>query len=139
MPTRPTRTHPPRLEGDGIPRIKMKKKKKRKWNLRKKEPPISCFVRGGKQARVELLARHISTKSQYWGTLGMFRCSFGVGKDCTDPDYDTPTSDCLATTGQDMFTDQQKYIGRRLPPKSKDTASFRNPRRLHPHTSTAAM
>ena len=25
--------------------------------------PIACFVRGGKQARVELLARHISTKS----------------------------------------------------------------------------
>ena len=40
--------------------------------------PIACFVRGGPSARVELLARHISTKSQNWGTtFGMFRCFFG--------------------------------------------------------------
>ena len=30
--------------------------------------PIACFVRGGPSARVELLARHISTRSQNWGT-----------------------------------------------------------------------
>ena len=77
--------------------------------------PIACFVRGGKQARVELLAR-----SQYWGTaVAMFRCYLGVEKDSTDPDYDSPTSDCLATTGPDMFIDQHKYIGRRLPPRTK--------------------
>ena len=75
--------------------------------------PITCFVRGGKQARVELLARHISTKSQYWGTtIGMFRCYLILEskRDSTDPDpdYHTPTSDCLATTGPDMFIDQQK-------------------------------
>ena len=45
----------------------------KQWSSR----PIACFVRGGPSARVELLARHISTKSQYWGTtFGMFRCFF---------------------------------------------------------------
>ena len=54
---------------------------------------IACFVRGGKHARVELLARYISTKSQFWSTtFGMFRCFFGLEEGCTDPDYDTPTS-----------------------------------------------
>ena len=86
------------------------------WSAR----PIARFVRSGKQARVELLARHISTKSQYWGTtFGMFRCYFGAKKDCIDSNYDIPTSDCLATTGPDMFDNQQKYIGRRLPPRTK--------------------
>ena len=41
----------------------------KQWSSR----PIACFVRGGPSARVELLARHISTKSQNWGTtFGMF-------------------------------------------------------------------
>ena len=61
---------------------------------------IACFVRGGKHARVELLARCVSTKSQCWSTaFGMFRCFFGLEEGCIDPDYDTPTSDCLASTG----------------------------------------
>ena len=43
----------------------------KQWSSR----PIACFVRGGPSARVELLARYISTKSQNWGTtFGMFRC-----------------------------------------------------------------
>ena len=47
----------------------------KQWSSR----PIACFVRGGPSARVELLARHISTKSQNWGTtFGMFRCFFGT-------------------------------------------------------------
>ena len=36
----------------------------KQWSSR----PIACFVRCGPLARVELLARHISTKSQNWGT-----------------------------------------------------------------------
>ena len=61
--------------------------------------PIACFVRGGPSARVELLARHISTKSQNWGTtFGMFRCFFGTENHCTDAEYDIPIYDCLATT-----------------------------------------
>ena len=36
----------------------------KQWSSR----PIACFVRGGPSARVELLARHISAKSQNWGT-----------------------------------------------------------------------
>ena len=47
----------------------------KQWSSR----PIACFVRGGPSARVELLARHISTKSQNWGTtFGMFRRFFGT-------------------------------------------------------------
>ena len=47
----------------------------KQWSSR----PIACFVRGGPSARVELLARHISTRSQNWGTtFGMFRCFFGM-------------------------------------------------------------
>ena len=54
----------------------------KQWSSR----PIACFVRGGPSARVELLARHISTKSQNWGTtFGMFRCFFGTEGSCTDP------------------------------------------------------
>ena len=83
--------------------------------------PIACFVRGGPSARVELLARHISTKSQNWGTtFGMFRCFFGTEGSCTDPEYEIPTSDCLATTGPSMFTESKKYIG-----LSKDMAGTR--------------
>ena len=67
----------------------------KQWSSR----PIACFVRGGPSARVELLARHISTKSQNWGTtFGMFRCFFGTDNHCTDAEYDIPTYDCLATT-----------------------------------------
>ena len=45
----------------------------KQWSSR----PIACFVRGGPSARVELLARHISTKSQNWGTtFGMFSQMF---------------------------------------------------------------
>ena len=66
----------------------------KQWSSR----PIACFVRGGPSARVELLARHISTRSQNWGTtFGMFRCFFGTKGDGTDPEYEIPTSDCLAT------------------------------------------
>ena len=81
--------------------------------------PIACFVRGGPSARVELLARHISTRSQNWGTtFGMFRCFFGTKGDCTDPEYEIPTSDCLATTGTSMLTEPKKYIGSRLPART---------------------
>ena len=81
--------------------------------------PIACFVRGGPSARVELLARHISTKSQNWGTaFGMFRCFFGTEGSCTDPEYEIPTLDCLATTGPSMFTESKKYIGPRLPTRT---------------------
>ena len=45
----------------------------------------------------------------------MFRCFFGTEENCTDPEYDTPTSDCLATRGPSMFTESKKYIGPRLP------------------------
>ena len=69
---------------------------------------IACFVRGGKHARVELLARYISTKSQFWSTtFGMFRCFFGLEEGYTDPDYDTPTSDCLAPAGTSMFLNKE--------------------------------
>ena len=80
---------------------------------------IACFVRDGKHARVELLARYISTKSQCWRTtFGMFRCFFGLEEGYTDPDYDTPTSDCLASTGTSMFINKEKYVGQRLPPRA---------------------
>ena len=36
----------------------------KQWSSR----PIACFLRGGPSARVELLAKHMSTKSQNWGT-----------------------------------------------------------------------
>ena len=87
----------------------------KRWSSR----PIACFVRGGPSARVELLARHISTRSQNWGTtFGMFRCFFGTKGDGTDPEYEIPTSDCLATTGTSMFTEPKKYIGSRLPART---------------------
>ena len=80
---------------------------------------IACFVRGGKHARVQLLARYISSKSQFWSTtFGTFRCFFGLEDGCNDPDYDTPTPDCLASTGTSMFLNQEKYIGQRLPPRT---------------------
>ena len=93
------------------------------WSSR----PIACFLRGGPSARVELLARHISTRSQNWGiTFGMFRCFFGTKRDGTDPEYKIPTSDCLATTGTSMFTEPKKYIGsRQHAPLSKDMAETR--------------
>ena len=69
-------------------------------------------------ARV-FLARIISTKSQNWGTtFGMFRCFFGTEGSCTDPEYEIPTSDCLATTGPSMFSEPKKYIGQRLPTRT---------------------
>ena len=56
----------------------------KQWSPR----PIACFVRGGPSARVELLARHISTQSQNWGTtFGMFRCFFGTEENCTDTTF----------------------------------------------------
>ena len=95
----------------------------KQWSSR----PIACFVRGGPSARVELLARHISTKSQNWGTtFGMFRCFFGTEVNRTDPEYDIPTSDCLATTGPSMFTESKKYIGPRLPPRTTVQGHGRN-------------
>ena len=87
----------------------------KQWSSRQ----IACCVRGGPSARVELLAAHISTRSQNWGTtFGMFRCFFGTKEDGTDPEYETPTSDCLATTGTSMFTESKKYIGSRLPART---------------------
>ena len=87
----------------------------KQWSSR----PIACFVRGGPSARVELLARHISTRSPNWGTtFGMFRCFFGTKEDGTDPEYEIPTSDCLATTGTSMFTESKKHIGSRLPART---------------------
>ena len=83
----------------------------KQWSSR----PIACFVRGGPSARVELLATHISTKSQNWG---MFRCFFGTEGSCTNPEYEIPTSDCLATTGTSVFAESQKYIGPRLPART---------------------
>ena len=87
----------------------------KQWSSR----TIACFVRGGEHARVELLARYISTKAKYWSTtFGMFRCYFGLEPDCVDPSYDIPTSDCLATTGLTMKDDQHRFIGDRLPPRT---------------------
>ena len=48
----------------------------------------------------------------------MFRCFFGTENNCTDAEYDIPTSDCLATTGRFMFMESKKYIGPRLPPRT---------------------
>ena len=47
-------------------------------------------------------------------------------KICTDPEYDIPTSDCLATTGPSMFTESKKYIGPRLPPRTTVQGHGRN-------------
>ena len=93
------------------------------WTAR----PTACFVRGGPHARVELLARYIGLKSQCWSTtFGMFRCFFGLEEHCADPEYDIPTSDCLATTGSDMFIDKSKHINRRLPPRTVVQAHGKN-------------
>ena len=90
----------------------------KQWSSR----PIARFVRGGPSA-----TRHISTKSQNWGTtFGMFRCFFGIVENCTDPEYDIPTLDCLATTGTSMCTESQKYIGPRLPPRTTVQGHGRN-------------
>ena len=95
----------------------------KQWSSR----PIACFVRGGPSARVELLARHISTRSQNWGTtFGMFRCFFRTENHCTDAEYDIPTSACLATTGTSMFMESKKYIGPRLPPRTTVQGHGRN-------------
>ena len=48
----------------------------------------------------------------------MFRCFFGTEGSCTDPEYEIPTSDCLATTGPSMFTESKQYIGPRLPART---------------------
>ena len=56
----------------------------------------------------------------------MFRCFFGTEEKCTDPEYDIPTSDCLATTGPSMFTESKKYIGPRLPPRTAVQGHGRN-------------
>ena len=68
----------------------------------------------------ELLARYITTRSQNWGTsFGMFRYFFGTEIDCIDPEYGTPTFDCLATTGPHMSKENLKhYVGERLPPRT---------------------
>ena len=55
--------------------------------------------------------------------LGYF---FGTEENCTDPEYDIPTSDCLATTGPSMFTESKKYIGPRLPPRTTVQGHGRN-------------
>ena len=58
-------------------------------------------------------------QEQNWGTtFGMFRCFFGTEGSCTDPEYEIPTSDYLATTGPSMFTESKKYIGPRLPART---------------------
>ena len=87
------------------------------WTAR----PIACFVRGNERTRPSyLLARYISTRSPNWGTtFGMFRCLFGTETDSADPEYDTPTIDCLATTGPHMSKENFKqYVGQRLPPQT---------------------
>ena len=91
------------------------------------ERPIACFVRGNEHARVELLARYISTRSQNWGTtFRMFICFFGTEIGCIDPEYDTPTFDCLATTGSHMTKKNLKdYVGQRLPPRTAIAYEFR--------------
>ena len=43
---------------------------------------------------------------------------FGTEGNCADPEYDTLTSDCLATTGTSMFAESKKYIGPRLPART---------------------
>ena len=49
----------------------------------------------------------------------MFRCFFGAEIGCIDPEYDTPTFDCLATTGPHMSKENLKqYVGQRLPPRT---------------------
>ena len=91
----------------------------KQWSSR----PIACFP----SARVELLARHISTRSQNWGTtFGMFRCFFGTENNCTGAECDIPTADCLATTGTSMFMESKKYIGPRLPPRATVQGHGRN-------------
>ena len=56
----------------------------------------------------------------------MFRCFFGTEENCTDPEYDIPTSDCLATTGTSMFIESKKYLGPRLPPRTTVQGHGRN-------------
>ena len=56
----------------------------------------------------------------------MFRCFFGTEENCTDPEYDIPTSDCLATTGPSMFTESKKYIGPRLTTRTTVQGHGRN-------------
>ena len=72
----------------------------KQWSSR----PIACFVRGGPSARVELLARHISTKSQNWGTtFGMF-CLLNprstLDRDCQH----APLSKDMAETRRSSFS-----------------------------------
>ena len=79
----------------------------KQWSSR----PIACFVRGGPSARVEILARHLSTKSQNWGTaFGMFRCFFG-----TEENY-----------GTIHVSSSKKYIGPRLPTRTTVQGHGRN-------------
>ena len=94
------------------------------WSAR----PIACFVRGNEHARVELLARYVSTRSQDWGTtFGMLRCFFGTEIGCIDLECDTPTFDCLATTGSRMTKEKLKdYVGQRLPPRNAIQTYGRN-------------
>ena len=52
-------------------------------------------------------------------TFGMFRCFFGTEINCIDPEYDTPTFDCLATTGPHNSKENFKhFVGERLPPRT---------------------
>ena len=49
----------------------------------------------------------------------MFRCFCGAEIGCIDPEYDTTTFDCLATTGPHMTKESLKdYVGSRLPPRA---------------------
>ena len=69
---------------------------------------------------------HFHKESELGNHIGMFRCFFGTEENCTDPEYDTPTLDCLATTGPSMFTESKKYIGPRLPPRTTVQGHGRN-------------
>ena len=65
--------------------------------------PIACFVRGSKHPT---------------GAPPLV-CFFGTEANSNDPDYDLPTSNCLATTGMTMLAkDSPKFIGTRLPPRT---------------------
>ena len=86
-------------------------------NDEKSRELIKTFIRYGYKGIV--IKQWYRSQSQNWGTtFGMFRCFFGTKGDGTDPEYEIPTSDCLATTGTSMFTEPKKYIGSRLPART---------------------
>ena len=68
---------------------------------------IACFVRGGKHARVELLARYISTKSQLWSTtFGMFM--FGIHRNIHVPQPEVYWTEIATTRHRIMAWQEQQ-------------------------------